>query len=70
MVNDRPNVPRKTIRQLRAILHQARFTGLEAQNRENRPEFRAWVLGMIAYISMVHPERGAELRAAYGRIPA
>jgi len=57
VVNDRLNVPRKTIRQLRAILHQARFTGLDAQNRENPPEFRAWLLGMIAYVSMVNPSR-------------
>lgn len=65
VVNDRVNVPRKIIRRMRAILHQAQFTGLEAQNRENHPEFHAEVLGMIAYISMVNPERGAELRAAY-----
>jgi retron-type reverse transcriptase len=67
VVNDRVNVPRQVIRRLRAILHQARFDGLDAQNREGRPEFRAWVLGMIAYVSMVNPERGAELRAAYER---
>jgi retron-type reverse transcriptase len=63
VVNDRPGVPRDTVRRLRAILHRARFEGLEAQNREGRPDFRAWLEGMIAYVGMVRPEVGAKLRA-------
>jgi len=68
VVNDRPNVPRKTVRRLRAILHRARFEGLDAQNRDGLPHFRAWLLGMIAYVSMVNPDRGRELRDAYRRV--
>jgi RNA-directed DNA polymerase len=41
VVNDRPTVSRKLIRRLRAILHRAQHEGLEAQNRQNRPRFRA-----------------------------
>jgi retron-type reverse transcriptase len=63
VVNDRPGVPRQTVRRLRAILHRARHEGLEAQNREGRPDFRAWLEGMIAYVGMVRPEVGAKLRA-------
>jgi retron-type reverse transcriptase len=63
VVNDRPGVPRATVRRLRAILHRARFEGLDAQNREGRPDFRAWLEGMIAYVGMVRPEVGAKLRA-------
>jgi RNA-directed DNA polymerase len=61
VVNDRPGVPRATVRRLRAILHRARFEGLDAQNREGRPDFRAWLMGMIAYVGMVRPEVGAKL---------
>lgn len=64
VVNARPGVPRETVRRLRAILHRARTEGLEAQNREDRPDFAAWLDGMIAYVSMVNPEQGRPLREA------
>lgn len=65
VVNDRPDVSRKEVRRLRAILYRARSEGLAAQNRDGRDNFEAWVRGMIAYISMVQPERGAELGKEY-----
>jgi RNA-directed DNA polymerase len=64
VVNDRPGVARKEVRRLRAILHRARTEGLDQQNREGRPNFRAWLEGKIAYVSMVRPEVGAKLRSA------
>src|SRR5262249_9883982 len=63
VVNDRPGVPRREVRRLRAILHRARAEGLEAQNREDRPDFLAWLRGKIAYVSMSRPEVGARLKA-------
>jgi retron-type reverse transcriptase len=63
VVNDRPGVSRKEVRRLRAILHRARTEGLDAQNRTGRPNFRAWLEGMIAYVGMVRPEIGSRLRA-------
>jgi retron-type reverse transcriptase len=62
VVNDRAGVPRPTVRRIRAILHQAKRTGLEAQNREEHPSFRNYLSGMIAYIEMVNPQQGALLR--------
>jgi RNA-directed DNA polymerase len=62
-VNDRLSVPRTTIRRVRAILHNAQLTGLEAQNRDNHPYFEHWLLGMIGWIGMVQPETGDKLRA-------
>ncbi len=56
VVNDRPGVPRQTVRRLRALLHHAAQEGLEAQNREGHPNFRAWVEGMIGFIGMARPE--------------
>lgn len=67
-VNDRVNVSRKSYRQLRAILHRAKFEGLESQNRNNHPSFRNWVEGMIAWIEMVNPDRGQRLRGMYAQV--
>jgi RNA-directed DNA polymerase len=65
VVNKRPNVPRRTARRLRAILHQAKKTGLAAQNREQRDNFEPWLGGMIAYVQMVNPDKGRRLREAF-----
>jgi RNA-directed DNA polymerase len=64
VVNDKPGAPRDLVRRLRAILHRAKKEGLNAQNRASRPHFRAWLRGMIAYVSMSRPEAGGRLRAA------
>ncbi len=63
VVNDKPGVPRAEVRRLRAILHQAAKTGLEAQNRENKPHFEAWLRGRIAYLSMVDEAKAKPLLA-------
>lgn len=68
VVNEKPGVCRSTIRRIRAILHQAKQTGLEAQNRDKHPNFRAWVEGMIAYIAMSRPETAATLRHQFEQI--
>ncbi len=64
VVNDKPSVHRDEIRKLRAILHRAKAEGLDKQNREDRPHFRAWLQGKIAFVSMVNPAAGAKLQAA------
>ena len=69
VVNERPSLPRKTRRRLRAILHQAAQTGLESQDRDGHPNFPAWVDGMIANVAMVHPEEGARFRKHFEAIP-
>jgi retron-type reverse transcriptase len=69
VVNDRPGVPRPLYKRLRAILHRARHEGLAAQNRENRPNFEAWLEGMIAYVAMVNAKQGQALADALAEIP-
>ena len=64
VVNDKPSVQRDEIRRLRAILHRAKTEGLDKQNREDHPHFRAWLEGKIAFVSMVNPAAGAKLLAA------
>ena len=61
VVNDRPSVPREEVRTLRAILANARKTGLAAQNRENLPHFEAHIRGRLAYLHMIDPERAAPM---------
>jgi RNA-directed DNA polymerase len=63
VVNDRPGVRRAEVRRIRAILHRARTEGLESQNRANLPDFRAWLLGKIAFVRMARPEVGDRLLA-------
>lgn len=62
IVNDKPGIGRDTVRRLRAILHRAKTEGLAAQNREHIPHFNAWLRGMIAYVQMVNPNQGAQLK--------
>ncbi|MFN9717953.1 MAG: reverse transcriptase family protein, partial [Planctomycetota bacterium] len=61
VVNDQLNVPRETVRRVRAILHNAQKTGLVAQNKDQHPHFESWLLGMIGWISMVNPTQGEKL---------
>jgi retron-type reverse transcriptase len=65
VVNDKPSVSRDEVRRLRAILHRAKSEGLDAQNREGRPNFRSWLEGKIAFVNMVRPDLGAKLRGAF-----
>jgi retron-type reverse transcriptase len=65
VVNDKLSMPREEVRKLRAILHQAKKTGLEAQNREKVPHFESHLKGKIAYLNMVDPDRAMQLAKAY-----
>lgn len=68
VVNRRLGVPRKLVRRVRAILHQAQQTGLAAQDRDGRADFTRWLEGTVAYIAMVNPQQGAPLREALARV--
>jgi RNA-directed DNA polymerase len=69
VVNDKLGAPREQVRRMRALLHRAKTTGLAAQNRDSLPDFPAHVRGMIAYIAMLDPGRGAELQKAFDALP-
>jgi retron-type reverse transcriptase len=59
-----PRVPRDELRRLRAILHAAKKTGLDAQNKEGHPHFEAHLRGKIAYVMMIDRVRGKALETA------
>ena len=65
VVNEKPSLRRETLRRMRAILHQATKEGLDKANREERPNFRAWLHGMISYVHMVRPELGGPMLQQY-----
>ena len=69
VVNQRPNVPRRMRRRLRAILHHAKKEGLAKQNRQNHQNFAGWLAGMIAYTQMVSPDMGKRFRDTFAAIP-
>lgn len=64
VVNHGLSLPREDVRKLRAILHNAKKTGLSAQNREGIPNFEAHLRGKLAYLHMVDPERAVPLMRA------
>jgi hypothetical protein len=68
VVNERPGVPREEVRRLRAILHHAETTGLEAQNRARIPHFEAHLRGRLAYLHMIDPGRAAPMIARFEAI--
>ncbi len=68
VVNHKPSVPREEVRLLRSILHHAKTTGLEAQNRAGIPFFESHLRGRIAYVHMVDPGRAAPLFAALAAV--
>ena len=61
VVNARPNVARQDYDELKAILHRARLDG----PGELDP---AHLLGRIAWVASLHPQRGAKLRAGFDAI--
>jgi RNA-directed DNA polymerase len=68
VINEKPNVTRVDFDRLKAILFNAIRFGLESQNRDNHPNFRAYLLGKISFISSLNPDRGSRLRKMYDQI--
>jgi len=70
VVNDagKLGLPREEVRRLRAIVHNAKKTGLEAQNREGVPDFRAHLLGKIAYLAMIDKPKADAILAELNRL--
>lgn len=77
VVNQRCAVPREEVRRLRAVLHQAKRDGLEAQRRPGTDgqlppvgAFVAELKGRIAWVQMVDREKGERLRATLDAVLA
>jgi hypothetical protein len=68
VVNERTNVKRADYDRLKAILWNCARGGPASQNREGRGDFRAHLLGRIAYVGLLNPARAAKLRRVFDRI--
>ena len=68
IVNRHTNVPRDEFDQLKAVLFNCARSGPAGQNRAGLESFREHLLGRVAYVAMVHPQRGARLREMFERI--
>jgi hypothetical protein len=69
VVNAHANVARDEYDRLKAILHNAaRDDDPERQNRDHHPDFRAHLLGRVAWVAALNPARGAKLRARFDAI--
>jgi hypothetical protein len=59
VLNKRLNVPRAAYENLKATLHNCVLYGPQSQNRDGRADFRAYLLGHIAYVAMLNASRGS-----------
>jgi hypothetical protein len=68
VVNQRPNLPRAEVDDLRALLHNAARFGPASQNRDGHPRFREHLEGRIAWVASINPARGRRLATLFERI--
>ena len=68
VVNDRLNVARSEYDVLKAILRNAALRGPAAENRAEVDDFRAHLLGRIAWVESLNPARGAKLRRRFDAV--
>lgn len=68
VVNRHPNIARGEFDRLKATLTNCARHGPQGQDRENRPDFRAWLAGKVAYVTMVNPQRGGRLQGLFDAI--
>jgi RNA-directed DNA polymerase len=63
-----PTVPQVDDDRQRALLHNCATMGPSSQNRDNRPDFHAHLLGRIAWVGSLDPTRGPRLREQFDAI--
>jgi hypothetical protein len=62
VVNEYPNIRRHDYDALKSILYNAARSGLESQNREGHPQWRAHLQGRVAHVKSLNPAHGAKLQ--------
>jgi len=63
VANRHPNVIRADYDRLKAILNNCLRFGLESQNRDAHPNFRAHLEGRVAFVTSINPGKGARLKS-------
>ena len=62
VVNAHPNIVRDEYDRLKATLTNCVRHGQASQNRDNHPDFRAYLAGRISYVKMVNAKRAVKLQ--------
>lgn len=68
VVNSKPNVSKKTLKQFRATLYHIEKDGLEGKHWGNSPDVIAAISGFANFVAMVNPEKGTEFLQQIQRI--
>lgn len=68
VVNDHPNIRRDDFDNLKATLTNCIRHGPTSQNREGRDQYQQFLAGKIAYVEMIHAQRGKRLRELFKKI--
>ncbi len=68
VTNQHPNVTRKDVDLLKAILTNCIRFGPESQNRNSHPHFRLHLEGRISFVQSINPSKGTRLRALFNQI--
>ena len=68
VVNHSLNTPRQDFERLKACLHQCVLRGPASQNKDGIEDFRAHLLGRIAWTRQLNPARAARLARLFDRI--
>lgn len=70
VVNEFPNVDRKTLKKFRATLYQIERDGLEGKHWGNTDNIISAIEGFANFVAMVNPDKGKEFQAQVDRIKA
>ncbi len=68
VLNVRPNIARDEFDALKATLYNCLQHGPTAQNRAGHDDFRAHLLGRIAHVATLNPDRAQKLQQMFDRI--
>jgi hypothetical protein len=68
VVNAHPNSRREEYDRLKAVLYNCVVRGPDSQNRAGHADFRAYLAGRIAYVTMINPARGRRLQRLFDQI--
>lgn len=68
VVNERPSPRRRDLKHLEAILTNCVHHGPATQNRSGEADFKSHLLGKIAWVHSISPDKATPLRALFERI--
>jgi retron-type reverse transcriptase len=68
VVNAHPNLARSEYDRLKATLTNCVRHGPDSQNRQNHPDYQAYLAGRVSYVKMVNASRSAKLQRLFDAV--